>query len=57
MAVTIRLVVHDTHHCGLFPQTDWLDTLTRVGFEPDRITLESDEFEVGYYQIFVGRKP
>lgn len=50
-------VVHDTHHCGLFPLSDWMDTLTRVGFVPERISLECDEFEAGYYQLFLGRKP
>lgn len=49
-------VEQDTHTCGLFSRTTWMRLLKKAGFTPDTATLESDEFEAGYYRVFIGRK-
>ncbi len=50
-------VARDEHVCGLFSRDEWTDTLAQTGFEPDSVTLETDEFESGFYRVFIGRKP
>jgi len=30
-------VHHDVHTLGIFPRATWLDLMTAVGFEPDRL--------------------
>ena len=49
--------IHDTHYCGLFTRAQWFEQLDQAGFSPEVETLECDEFEVGYYQLFIGKKP
>ena len=49
-------IVHDVHHCGLFSLEEWYRTIEAAGFEPDSISLETDELAPGYYRIFIGRK-
>ncbi len=47
--------VHDHHTCGIFTIPEWFECLRAVGFEPDSVTLETDELECGMYRVFIGR--
>lgn len=49
--------VYDHHTCGLFTIPEWYELMQSVGFEPDSMTLETDELECGMYRAFIGRVP
>jgi SAM-dependent methyltransferase len=49
-------VLHEQHLCGLFSVDTWYRLLKEVGFEPDSLTLETEELESGSYRVFVGYK-
>lgn len=44
-------VEHDQHECGLFPRAFWLQTLTDVGFQPQRVVDSYNR------DVFVATKP
>jgi SAM-dependent methyltransferase len=44
-------VVHDTHHCGIFPRDTWLMSLDAVGFSPDSVMDPEGR------EIFFGLRP
>ncbi len=50
-------ILYDQHHCGLFSVAEWYAALRQTGFEPDSMTLETEELEAGSYRVFTGRKP
>ncbi len=48
---------HETHECGLFPIRQWHAILQQAGFEPDSVTIETEDLESGYYRLFIGHRP
>ncbi len=49
-------VIGETHICGLFPRTNWLQWLQETGFYPSSEIIETDELEPGLYRVFIGKK-
>lgn len=49
-------VVHDRHVEGLFPRTQWLETLREAGFEPASRAFQHSEVDYPI-EVFIGRRP
>jgi len=52
-----RVHVEKEHHlAGLFSIQEWFDIIRAAGFEPDSVTIESEDLEPGAYRLFIARK-
>jgi len=47
----------DEHQCGLFSKTEWLTTMSEVGFRATTIPYDHSVFEKGTHHMFLGIKP
>lgn len=55
-AEEVRCVI-DRHECGLFSHDDWLQVVTRVGFQAQSLPFVHSEIEPGSMHVFLGIKP
>ncbi|HUJ74328.1 MAG TPA: class I SAM-dependent methyltransferase [bacterium] len=53
----LRQLAPDVHRCGLFSETEWMETLAAEGFRPRRIPFPQSAFPRGAHLVFAGRKP
>lgn len=51
----VRCVV-DCHICGLFSHDEWLEMITKVGFQAQAVPFEHSEYEPGSAYVFLGIK-
>ena len=49
-------VLHDRHLCGLFAESEWIDVLSRVGFEASTVPFVHSEVEDDTV-VFLGTRP